>query len=525
MANDYDYIIIGSGFGGSVAALRLAEKGYRVAVIEQGRRYYPEDFPRTNWNLRKFLWMPWIGLYGIQAMTILKDVFVLHGTGVGGGSLVYAANLIEPPDEVFDDPHWGGPGWKDRLAPYYDRARQMLGVTAQEVISPADEQLRECAADIGRADTFHCNDVGIYFGEPEVTVPDPYFKGQGPDRTGCNLCAGCMVGCRYGSKNTLDLNYLYLAEQLGVNIIPEHRVVTVKPAARSSYEVVARKLTGLPGPKRIWRAGGVVFSAGTLGTVKLLQYCRLQGWLPDISDQLGHFVRTNSEALLGIQAPDRRIDYAQGIAISSGIYPDDSTHIEAVRYAKGQNLMYLLGTVLTGGGKPWPRPLRFLGNVIRHPFHFLSGFWPFHRAERSTVLLVMQKISNWLRLEYRRRWWRLGGRGLTTNWHTRQPVPSHIPLANEFAVRMAKKQGGKPYSVLPEVILDTSSTAHIMGGCIMADSPEQGVTDFNGQIHGYDNLYVVDGSLVAANLGVNPSLTITAVAEYVMDQFPEKGAS
>ena len=525
MAHDYDYIIIGSGFGGSVAALRLAEKGYRVAVIEKGRRYRPGDFPRTNWNLRKFLWMPWIGLYGIQAMTILKDVFVLHGTGVGGGSLVYAANLLEPPDEVFEDPHWGGPGWKDKLAPYYDRARQMLGVVSQEVISPADEQLRECAAEIGRADTFHTNDVGIYFGEPEVTVPDPFFDGQGPDRTGCNLCAGCMVGCRLGSKNSLDLNYLHLAEQLGVTIIPEHRVTIVRPAVRGGYEVVARQVTGLRSPKRTWRAGGVVFSGGTLGTVKLLQSCKLQGWLPHISDQLGHFVRTNSEALLGVQAPDRRINYAQGIAISSGIYPDDDTHIEAVRYAKGQNLMYLLGTVLTGGGKPWPRPLRYLANIVRHPFHFLSGLWPFHRAERSTVLLVMQKISNWLRLEYRRRWWRLGGLGLTSNWHTRQPVPSYIPVANEFAVRMARKQGGKAYSILPEVVLDTSSTAHIMGGCIMADSPEAGVTDFTGKIHGYDNLYVVDGSLVAANLGVNPSLTIAAVAEYVMDRFPEKEAA
>jgi cholesterol oxidase len=443
---------------------------------------------------------------------------------VGGGSLVYAANLIVPPDEVFDDPHWGGPGWKERLAPHFETARNMLGVTGHDVITPADEQLRECAADVGRADTFHVNDVGIYFGEPEVTVPDPYFDGQGPHRTGCNQCGGCMVGCRYGSKNTLDLNYLHLAEQLGVEIIPEHRVVAVRPAGESGYELIARKVTGLASPRRTFRTGGVIFSAGTLGTVRLLQKCKARGWLPGISDQLGRVVRTNSEALLGVQAPDRRVDYSQGIAITSGIYPDDVTHIETVRYGKGQNLMFLLGTVLTGGGKPWPRQLRFLVNVLRHPLHFLSGLWPFHRAVRSTVLLVMQKIDNWLRLEYRRRWWRLGRRGMTSNWHTRQPVPSYIPVANEFAERMAEKQGGKPYSVLPEVLLDTSSTAHIMGGCIMAESPDQGVTDFSGKMHGYDNLYVVDGSLVAANLGVNPSLTITAVAEYVMDQFPPKEA-
>jgi cholesterol oxidase len=525
MAESYDYIIIGSGFGGSVAALRLAEKGYRVAVIEQGKRYRPEDFPETNWNLRKFLWMPRLGLYGIQAMTLLKDVFVLHGTGVGGGSLVYAANLLVPPDEVFDDPAWGSSGWKERLAPYYAKGQQMLGTTGHEVITPADKLLKECALDVGREDTFHINEVGIYFGQEGITVADPYFKGQGPERTGCTLCGGCMVGCRVGSKNTLDLNYLYLAEKLGVEIIPEMRVTEVRPSVDAGYQVTARRVSGVLSPKSLYQARGVVFSAGTLGTVKLLHRCKARGTLPHISDRLGHVVRTNSEALLGIQAPKSEVDYSQGLAITSGIYPTAETHIETVRYARGQNLMFLLGTVLTGGGKPWPRQLRFLGNVIRHPLHFLSGLWPFGRAQRSAVLLVMQKISNWLRLEYKRRWWWLGRRTVNSNWHTRQPVPSYIPIANEFAQRMADKVHGKAYSVLPEVVFDTSSTAHIMGGCVMGETPEEGVTDYAGRIHGHENLYVVDGSLVAANLGVNPSLTITALAEYVMDQFPEKGES
>ncbi|UCD39079.1 MAG: GMC family oxidoreductase, partial [Fidelibacterota bacterium] len=335
MPASYDYIIIGSGFGGSVSALRLAEKGYRVAVIEQGRRYRPEDFPRTNWNLRKFLWMPQLGLYGIQAMTLLKDVFVLHGAGVGGGSLVYAGTLLIPPDKVFDDPAWGGPGWKERLAPYYALAQKMLGATSHQVITPADELLKQCAADIGRGDTFQLNDVGIYFGEEGVTAPDPYFDGQGPDRTGCTLCGGCMVGCRYGSKNSLDLNYLHLAEQLGVELIPETRVTHVQPAD-GGYQLTTRRVTGLVNPRKTYEAGGVVFSAGTLGTVNLLHKCKARGALPNIPACLGRVVRTNSEALLGVQAPDKKVDYSQGLAITSGVNPDADTHIETVRYAKGQ---------------------------------------------------------------------------------------------------------------------------------------------------------------------------------------------
>lgn len=521
-SNPYDYIIIGSGFGGSVAALRLAEKGYRVAVIEQGRRYRPEDFPKTNWNLRKFFWLPGLFLYGIQAMTLLKNVFVLHGMGVGGGSLLYAGNLLVPPDEVFDDPAWGLRGWKAKLTPHYQTARKMLGATLSKVVTPADEFLKECAAEIGREHTFHVNEVGIYFGEEGITVPDPYFDGIGPERTGCTLCGGCMVGCRYGSKNSLDLNYLHLTERLGVEIIAEHRVVDVQPSGRG-YEVTARRVTGLLSPRRTYHAAGVIFSGGTLGTVRLLHQCKARGSLPNVSDQLGRVVRTNSEALVGAKARGKEVDYSKGIAITSGIYPDENTHIETVRYGQGQDAMSLLGTILVGGGRPWPRPVRFMGNIVRYPVRFLRSLWPFGWARRTTVLLVMQKIDNYLRLEYKRRWWRLGGRSMNSNWHTRQPVPSYIPVANDFARRMARKVKGEPLSVLPEVVFDTSSTAHPLGGCIMAESPAKGVTDFKGQIHGYDNLYVVDGSLIAANLGVNPSLTITALAEYIMDQFPEKG--
>lgn len=527
MSKIYDYIIIGSGFGGSVSALRLAEKGYSVLVIEQGKRYQTEDFPKTNWNLRKYFWAPKLALYGIQAMTLLKDVFIMHGTGVGGGSLVYANNLLVPLNKVFDDPRWGSKGWKEKLSPFYKLAQKMLGATPSKVITKADQILKECAEEIGKADTFHVNDVGIYFGEEDVTVPDPYFDGKGPERTGCNLCGGCMVGCRYGAKNTLDKNYLYLAEQLGVTIIPETRVVDVKPISNSQfihrslnedgYQITTKKVTGLFGKKEVFHSKGVIFSGGVMGTVKLLHRCKAIGSLPKISNQLGNVVRTNSETLVGVKANDGE-DYSKGIAITSGVYPDEDTHIETVRYGKGQDAMSGLATILTDGREGLPRQLSFLFAILKHPIQFIRSLWPFRWAEKTTILLVMQTISNYMKFEYKRRWWRLGKRSINSNWQTDEKVPSYIPVANDFAKSFAKKVNGIAFSVLPEVLFDTSSTAHILGGCIMSDSPETGVIDFSGKIHGYDNLYVVDGSIVPANLGVNPSLTITALAEYIMDQ-------
>jgi cholesterol oxidase len=522
MPDSYDYIVIGSGFGGAVSALRLAEKGYQVLVLEQGKRYHPSDFPKTNWNFRKFFWFPRFFLYGIQAMTLLKDVFILHGTGVGGGSLVYANNLLIPPDTVFQDPMWGPGDWKKRLAPFYQNARRMLGATPSNITTKADEILRACAADIGKVDTYHINDVGIYFGTENVTEPDPYFDGRGPDRTGCVRCGGCMVGCRYGAKNTLDLNYLYLAEKLGVTIIPEKRVIDVKPSKLGGYIVRTQKVIGIFGSHKSFHAKGVIFSGGVMGTIKLLLKCKDKGSLPNISEELGNYVRTNSEALVGVKAGNDGVDYSEGIAITSGIYPNENTHIETVRYGKGQDAMSLLATLLVGGGPPWPRQLRFLAAIIKHPIQFLLTLNPFGWAKKTTILLVMQTISNYMRFEYRPRWWRWGGKSMNSNWHTNEKVPSYLPVANEFANRFAEKVNGTAFSVLPEVVFDASSTAHILGGCIMADSPENGVVDFNGKIHGYDDLYVIDGSIVPANLGVNPSLTITALAEFVMDRFPSK---
>ncbi len=519
----YDYIIIGSGFGGSVSALRLAEKGYQVLVLEKGRRYRSEDFPRTNWNLRKNLWVPHLGLYGIWVLSLLKHVFILHGTGVGGGSLNYCNQLLVPPDEVFKKPEWGPGDWKAKLSPFYDLAKRMLGANPSPSVGKADKILAEIGMEIRGKDTFHINDVGVFFGEPDKTVPDPYFKGDGPDRTGCTFCGACMIGCPVGSKNTLDKNYLYLAEHKhGVEILPETEVIGVKPAD-DGYEVLTRKATGLHHTKRTFRARGVVFSGGVMGSIKLLMDCKVKGMLPNISSQLGNYVHTNSEALLGVTSNDRHADYSDQISITSGIYPDENTHVEVVRFNKGSDLMSFLTAPLTDGGGPIPRVIRFLGTALRHPCAFLKTLWPFGWAARTSILLVMQTLQNHIRFDYKRRWWRLGKRSMNSRLVTGvKKAPSYIPVANEIARRMGKKMNGQPLSSWPEVLLDVPTTAHILGGAVMGESPEKGVVDFNGEIHGYPNLYVVDGSNVPVNLGVNPALTITTVAEYIMSRIPNK---
>ncbi|MCF8143662.1 MAG: GMC family oxidoreductase [Deltaproteobacteria bacterium] len=519
---DYDFIVIGSGFGGSVSALRLSEKGYRVAVLEKGKRWAQEDFPETNWNIRKYLWLPRLGCYGYQMLTQLKHVMILHGGGVGGGSLVYANQLLVPPDGVFERPDWGMPDCKARLMPHYETARQMLGANPSPQIGIADRYLREVGMELRGKDTFHVNDVGIFFGTPEQTVPDPYFGGRGPDRTGCKFCGSCMVGCPVGAKNTLDKNYLYLAEGLGARIIPETEATVLRPW-NNGYEISARKSTRPVHSVRTYRARGVILSAGVLGSVKLLMISQQKGFLPDLSDQLGNCVRTNSEALLGVKSRDTETDWNDQIAITSGIYADDTTHVEMVRYNKGSDVLLNLLTLMTDGGGRVPRPVRFLGNVARHPVRFIRLLWPLGMASTTTVVLVMQTDENYLRLDYRPRWWRLGGRSVNSTVPSGMlRSPAYIPIANEVTRRLARKMNGTPLSSFPEVVLNASTTAHILGGCCMGGSPKKGVAGMNGEVFGYPNLFVADGSVVPANLGVNPSLTITALAEYIMSQIPKR---
>lgn len=516
-AYDYDFIVIGSGFGGSVSALRLAEKGHKVAVLEKGKRWHKEDFPKTNWS-KKYMWQPQLGMYGYQNLTILKHVGILHGGGVGGGSLVYANNLLIPPDEVFERPEWGITDCKDTLMPHYEEARRMLGANPSAQIGAADKCLREVGIDIRGKDTFHINDVGIFFGQPDETVPDPYFGGEGPERTGCTFCGSCMIGCPVGAKNTLDRNYLYLAEKKGVEIIPETEVTGVQPLTGGGYEITTTSPSGAHPPKT-YRTRGAVFSGGVMGTVKLLLQCKQKGLLPDISDQLGNVVRTNSETLTGVKSRDKNTDWNDQIAITSGIYPDDTTHIEMVRYNKGSDLMLGLLTLMTGGGGGIPRGVRYLGAILRHPLRFLSLLWPLGKAASTTIVLVMQTDDNYLKLDYKRRWWRLGGRSMNSSIPDGlKRSPSYIPIANEVTKRLAKKMDGIPLSSIFEVTMDLSATAHILGGCCMGETPDKGVVGLNGELFGYPNLYVADGSVIAANLGVNPSLTITALSEYIMSQ-------
>lgn len=522
---DADVAIVGSGFGGSVAALRLTEKGYRVTVLEKGKRWRPEDFPATNWNLPKAFWFPWIGCYGTWSLHLLREVLILHGVGVGGGSLLYANTHFEPPDSVWDDPQWKGlVDWRSVMPAHYATARRMLGSNPNPRFGPADDALRAAAARRGREHTFRPTDVGVFFGEPDVTVPDPYFGGEGPPRTGCTFCGACMVGCRPGAKNTLDKNYLYLAEKRGARVVPETKVELIEPLADGGYRLLWQRSTARLFPeKSAITARRVVLSAGVLGTVGLLMSCKEKGALPHLSDQLGNVVRTNSEALLGITSRNRR-DLWEGIAITSKTEMDAVTHMEPCRFPPGSDAMLVLGTILTDGGPGLPRPLRWLGNAVRHPLQFLRVTNPVGKARSSTVLLVMQTIDNHTRLVRRRQLLWPFTRALTSQPDPSQPgIPSYIPIANEVAREFAADLDAVPQSTLNDVMLDTSTTAHILGGCAIAHGPDRGVIDADGRVFGYEGLSVMDGSVIGANLGVNPSLTITALAEHISSRIPPVG--
>ncbi len=517
---DHDFAIIGSGFGGSVSALRLAEKGYSVVVLEMGKRWKKEDFPKSTWNVWKYLWRPWLGMYGILQMTLVKDAFFLHGAGVGGGSLVYANTLLVPPDAAFEDKRWVGQDWKAVLAPHYATAQKMLGVVESPFVVETDRMLKEVADEMGRGHTFHKAKVGVFFGEPGKTVPDPFFGGEGPERTGCTRCGGCMVGCRIGAKNTLDQNYLYLAEKKGVQIEPESRVIDILPLEGGGYELTIKRTTGIFKPVRKIRVRGVVVSGGSYGTVDLLMRCKERGSLPKLSDKLGTYLRTNSEALLGVRSKKPDVDYSKGIAITSGVFVDEKTHIEVVRYPAGSDALAPLATILTDGGGSLPRWLRWIGTAIRHPLQFLRTAIPFGWARKTAILLVMQPIDNHLAYKLRRRWYWPFSKKLDSDRGDGPPVPVYIPVANLVAKKLAKKMDGVPQSGLLEVLLGKASTAHILGGCPIGLKAEDGVVDPKSRAFGYDDLYIVDGSIIPANLGVNPSLTITAMAENAMSHVP-----
>jgi cholesterol oxidase len=524
---DVDFLIVGSGFGGSVAALRLAEKGYSVRVLERGARFAPLDFPKTNWDIRRSLWLPAAKCFGILRLSFFSDVFVLSGAGVGGGSLVYANTLYVPPDAFFAAPQWAGiQDWKAALMPHYRAAQYMLGVTQNRFEGEPDVLLKDIARKMGREASYVRTPVAVYFGEPGARGEprDPYFNGLGPDRSPCTLCGGCMVGCRHGAKNTLDKNYLYFAEKRGAVIEPMRTVTDVRALPGGGYEITHEESGAwFAKARRVVRARNVVLSAGVLGTVKLLLECRERGSLPNVSACLGERVRTNSEAILGVTSSSDKVNYSKGIAITSSFHPDKDTHVEVVRYSEGSDALAPLATLLTDGGPGLPRPLRYVKNVLTQPLTFLRSLWPFGKAKRGIFLLVMQTLDNSISLRMKRKWTRLFTRAFDTDRGTGAPNPTYIPLGNEVARAFAGSvEGGIAYSSIPEVLFDVPTTAHVLGGAPIGESPETGVIDARNEVFGHPGLFVCDGSMIPANLGVNPSLTITALAEHAMAQVPVK---
>lgn len=533
---DFDFIVIGSGFGGSVSAHRLSEKGYSVAVMEMGRRWKPEDLPRTSWSLHRWFWRPRLGLRGFFNMRLFRHVTIYHGCAVGGGSITYAATLLQPPATVWNSGTWAGlTDWTTSMPQYYATAERMLGITENRILGPADYLLKKTAEAVGCAQSFYRTRTGIFQldnAQPGQLVDDPFFSQQGPSRTTCVACGGCIMGCRFGAKNTLDLNYLYLAEKHGAHVFPETKVVDVKPISgapdgASGYEVDTVKSTAwvARNPQR-FTSRAIVFAASSLGTMELLFRLREKGSLPAISTQLGKHVRTNSESLIGARMPGSGEDYSQGIAIGSGVYIDEHTHIEAVRYPRGSDTMGLLTTALTDGNPGVGRIALWARNIgtslLRHPIRSWRMARPWGWARETVILLCMQALDGEIEMDWRRPWFWPFRKFLVSRG---KKVPTYIPQANRFARQFAEIAGGTGMSTLPEILFDVPGTAHCIGGCVIADSATHGVVDSQQGVFGYKNMYICDGSVIAANLGVNPSLTITALAERAMSFVPQKTAS
>jgi cholesterol oxidase len=515
---DYDVVVVGSGFGGSVAALRLTEKGYRVGVLEAGRRFADHELAKTSWRARKFLWAPALGCYGIQRIHLLRDVMVLAGAGVGGGSLNYANTLYRPLDPFYADRQWAHiTDWRDELDAFYDQAQRMLGVTTYSGRTPSDDVMEQVAGEMGAGDTYHPTPVGVYFGKPGEEVDDPYFGGAGPRRSGCIECGSCMTGCRYNAKNTLVKNYLHLAESAGAAVHPMTTVTALRPEADGTWSVETARTGPLRRRGRTFRASRVVLAAGTWGTQQLLHRMRESGRLPELSPRLGELTRTNSESILGASRPtvDPERDFTRGVAITSSFHPDEYTHIEPVRYGRGSSAMGLLQTLATDGSSEVPRWKQFLRTARRRPLQTLRLLSVRRWSERTLILLVMQTLDNSLTTYLRR------GRLSSKRGHG-EPNPTFIPVGHRANELVAEHIDGTPGGTWAEMF-DMPLTAHFIGGCVIGETARDGVIDPYHRVYGYPSLSVVDGSAISANLGVNPSLTITAQAERAFALWPNRG--
>jgi cholesterol oxidase len=515
----YDYIVIGSGFGGSVASLRLAEKGYTVLTIEQGKRYNPEDFPKSNWNLFKYLWVPALRFFGIQKLSFYPTASILSGTGVGGGSLVYGNTLYIPPDAFFSNFLWKRFGdWKKILEPFYDRASFMLGRKKYSRQNIEDKLLEEVSRDMNAHDTFESVYVGVNIDGTEEES-DPYFNGLGPLRKGCTECAGCMVGCRENAKNTLDRNYLWFAEKMGVEIIPETKADRIS-FIDNLYQVETRSITSFfSGKRKIFRAKGLIVAAGALGTMELLlkQKYKYQT-LPSLSDKLGYELRTNAETLCAVSGASEKLN--NGLAITSVFSPDPHTHVEIVKYPDHSNAMkWFFGLSVKGAGSSVKRTLMLFQKTITHPGLFLKTVFSFNWSTRTVIFLVMQTVDNAMKMVWKNNIF--GGKMKIDNSGNRR-VPAFIPVGQEVMERYARKATGVEQNILLEVFFNRPTTAHILGGCPMSETIETGVVDKELKVHGYPGFYITDGSVIQGNIGVNPSLTITAMAEYCMSRIPVK---
>ena len=533
MEPDYDVLIIGSGFGGSVSALRLTEKGYKVGVLEAGRRFADHEFAKTSWRLREFLWAPRLGCYGIQRIHLLRNVMILAGAGVGGGSLNYANTLYVPPEPFFNDRQWSHiTDWREELMPHYDQAKRMLGVVMNPTFTDADRIMKEVADEMGVGDTFTPTPVGVFFGAdgqktPGKTVPDPYFGGVGPARTGCIECGECMTGCRHGAKNTLVKNYLGLAEKAGAQVIPMTTVTGFSQRPDGTWEVeTVRTGRWARKSRRTFTARHLILAAGTWGTQKLLFKMRDSGTLPKLSDKLGVLTRTNSESIVGAGRMEARpdLDLTHGVAITSSIHPTPDTHVEPCRYGKGSNAMGLLQTLMTDGpgpgGSDVPRWKQLFINAGRDPRGMLRMLSPRRWSERTMISLVMQHLDNSITTYTKKG--ALGGRRMTSKQGHGEPNPTWIPVGNEVTRRIAEKIDGVAGGTWGE-LFNIPLTAHFLGGAAIGDSPEHGVIDPYQRVYGYPTLHVMDGAAISANLGVNPSLSITAQAERAASLWPNKG--
>jgi len=517
---DYDHVIIGSGFGGSVSALRLSQKGYRVLVIEKGKWYTAKDFPKTNWNFRKWLWLPGIRFYGIMKLSIFRHIAILSGTGVGGGSLVYANTLPIPKPTFFRTGSWSKlHDWEKELAPYYDVALKMLGAARNPKLFDGDIALKKVARTLRLEDKFEATNVAVHFGEENVTVADPYFDGMGPELTGCNFCGACMTGCRNNSKNTLDKNYLYLAQKYGAEILAENEVYDVRPITAedgtSGYEIAIRTSTKfIPTRKKI-TSKSVIFSGGVLGTVKLLLKLKTTT-LPNLSDRLGHDIRTNNETLVSVSSLEKDTNFSKGVAIGSILDTDENSHLEVCRYAEGSNAWKLVHLPYATGSNVFVRSFKVLASLVSSPITYFKIYFLNSWAKKTVVLLFMQTLDSTLRFKRN-----MFGSMSSTVSTGKKPTPfiaESVQLIKEYS----KAVNGVSTSFALETIAGIPSTAHILGGAVMGEDATKGVIDKDNKIFGYTDLYVIDGSMISANPGVNPALSITAIAERAMDQIPAK---